>query len=401
MNRPISVEEAAALCREKTAALPPAAVPLSQALGRVLAEEVTARQDQPLFDRSPLDGYALRSADTAIAGEGCPVSLRVIATIYAGTDAGGLTVERGTAVRILTGGMVPFGADCVVRQEEVRRERELVYLTAPLSTGENICRAGGEYRAGEPLLARGLLIDSAAIAVAAGAGVSSLRVFPRPRAAILATGDELRPAGMPLRPGQIWDCNTPYLASRLTQLGADAALIRHAGDDRQEIADALLSAAEAADAIFTTGGVSVGERDLLPEALSRLGAQVVFHGVAMKPGMPTLFALLRGKPVLALSGNPFAAAVGLEVLGRPMLAALTGGSHLLPVRTTAILENDFPKKSPACRYVRGTLREGRITLPGRQENAQMRSMVGCNALAVIPAGSPPLSAGEQVEVLLL
>lgn len=395
---PICVERAVELSRAAAAVLEEEQVPLPQALGRTLRRPVFAPFPQPPFDRSPLDGYALRAADIVSASEKMPALLRVAEKVCAG-QVPSRPLAPGQAVRVMTGAMLPPGADCVIRQEDTDLGEERVRIFHAAAAGENRCLAGEEYAAGTLLLDRGTRMDAAALAVAAGAGMERLWVCRRARTAVIATGDELCAPGCPLPPGKVYDANTAYLEARLGQLGMPPDVSIRSGDTLEGIVRAL-EACAGSDLIVTTGGVSVGERDLMEPALTAWGAEVVFHGVAMKPGMPTLLARRGGTVVLALSGNPFAAAVAFELFARPVLGRMTEAPGLEMERTTALAAADFQKPGGAVRrYLRGRLERGTVTVPGAQRNGQMRSMVGCNCLVELPGGA--MRRGDRVDILIL
>ena len=374
-------------------------LPLGAALGRVCAQEVASPMDVPPFDRSPLDGYALHSADIAGASREAPAVLTVVGEACAGCGAR-FDVARGQALRLMTGAPVPPMCDCVIRQEDTDQGEEQVQIFTALPSGANCIRRGEEYGPGDCLLAAGQQVDPAAAAVAAGAGLTALPVRRRPRAAVLATGDEICPPGQPLAPGKIYDANTAYLTSRLDQLGVDCR-VEAVGDDEAALTAALTRLGREADLVVTTGGVSVGQKDLLEPVLRHMGAELLFHGIAMKPGMPTLCALWEGTVFLCLSGNPFSAAVAFELLAPPVLAALAENSTLLPVRTTARAAAGIEKTGMPRRFLRAACRGGVVTVPGAQANGQMRSMVGCNCLVDIPEGTACIQKGEPVSVVLL
>lgn len=395
---PICVERAVELSRAAAAVLEEEQVPLPQALGRTLRRPVFAPFPQPPFDRSPLDGYALRAADIVSASEEMPALLRVAEKVCAG-QVPSRPLAPGQAVRVMTGAMLPPGADCVIRQEDTDLGEERVRIFHAAAAGENRCLAGEEYAAGTLLLDWGTRMDAAALAVAAGAGMERLWVCRRARTAVIATGDELCAPGCPLPPGKVYDANTAYLEARLGQLGMPPDVSIRSGDTLEGIVRAL-EACAGSDLIVTTGGVSVGERDLMEPALTAWGAEVVFHGVAMKPGMPTLLARRGGTVVLALSGNPFAAAVAFELFARPVLGRMTEAPGLEMERTTALAAADFQKPGGAVRrYLRGRLERGTVTVPGAQRNGQMRSMVGCNCLVELPGGA--MRRGDRVDILIL
>ena len=398
----ISIEGAAAALLARLSPLPGRErVPLSALPGRVLAEDVFARLDVPPFDRSPLDGYALRSADLAGAGPGAPALLRVAGTVYAGGTFPG-AVGPGEAVRIMTGAPIPAGADCVVRQEDTDGGREQVQVYSSLHAGQNLCLRGEDVTAGALLFRRGERMDWTHIPALAGQGVTEVAVFPLPRAAVLSTGDELVSPGAALGPGQIYDSNGPMLAARLAALHARPLLLPGGADDPGALARRLAGALEKCDLAVTTGGVSVGEHDYLLRAAELLGAEILFHGVAAKPGTPALAFLAGGKPVVALSGNPFAAAAMFEVLARPALERLAGAAHPLPRRLGAVLRGEIGKPSPVRRLVRARLEGGEVHVaPQGHSSGMALGLAGCNCLIDLPAGTPALSGGAAVEVILL
>ena len=402
MRTLISLEEALSLLTGSTAPLGREEVPRSAALGRTLADDVTAPLDQPPFDRSPLDGYALRAADTAGASPEHPAVLRVVETVYAG-GVPSRPIGPGEATRIMTGAMLPQGCDCVLQHERTNNGFETVELYAPLSPHDNYCDRGEDYRTGDLLLPAGTVIDAAAVGVLASAGTSSVPVLRRPLVRVLSTGDEVvSPDVHPLPAGKIYGSNQDLLTARLHELGlpdAEGALI---GDDPQAVAHEMARLLSGPwDLLITTGGVSAGDKDIFHDALPLLGAQRIFWKVALKPGTPAMFSLWNGKPILSLSGNPFAAAATFELLARPLLAALSGEDRFLPRRTTAVVEGSFPKGSQVRRFLRGVCHEGRVTLSGKNASGLLSSLVGCNCLVDLPAGSGPVSSGDTVSVLLL
>ena len=401
MKTGITLEEALAIVREHTAPLPPEQGVGEELLGRVLAENIIAPMDQPPFDRSPLDGYALASADTQGADRDHPVQLEVVDTVYAGGWSQ-VTIRPGQCVRIMTGAPIPAGADCVIRQEDTDRGHPCVQIYQELRRHENYCFAGEDYQKGGVLLAAGTVLDAAALGVLAGAGLweRPMAVYPRPRVLLAGTGDELVRPGQPLKPGQIYNSNLPQLAARCRQLGLAADTVWWP-DDPQAVADGLTAGMRDFDCVITTGGVSVGDKDIFHQALPLAGAERLFWRVKLKPGTPLMFSLLRGRPVLSLSGNPFAAAATFELLARPVLAALAGQGDWQPLTLTAPLATPFSKASGGRRFVRGIYRDEAVTLPEGHSSGQLRSQVGCNCLVDIPAGSPPLAAGTMVKVVLL
>lgn len=398
MRTDLSLEQAV---EEMTAGLSPLGaehLPLRAALGRTLASDVAAPLDQPPFDRSPLDGYALRAADIAGADRDHPAVLEVAGTLYAGDEAK-TPVGPGQAVRIMTGAMLPPGCDCVLRQEDTDRGSPVRVYAALPPRKNYICR-GEDYRAGTPLLQAGARLDAAALGLLSSAGIEKVPVRRRPRVGLLTTGDEVVEPGRPLPPGKIYGSNGVLLSARLAELGFDVRTA-HQGDSPTAVAKAMAGLLEDCELLITTGGVSVGDRDIFHQALPLLGAERVFWRVDLKPGTPAMFSRYGGKPILSLSGNPFAAFTTFELLARPLLAALAGEPHLLPRRRQAALATPYDKPSPRRRFLRGRYEDGRATLPEGHSSGQLASLVGCNCLVELPAGSPPAEAGQAVTVWLL
>ena len=373
---------------------------LEDCLGLVLSEDVYALLDMPPFSRSAQDGYALCSKDSIGATGENPVKLKVTGKIYAG-DHLDVQVRPGEAVRIMTGAMVPAGADCVLRQEDTDEGEDVVQIYKEVEPGCSICFKGEEYKKGHTLLHAGTKIDAAALAVASGNGIMELPVYERVKAAVVSSGSEVVEPGTPLTPGKIYNTNTIYMKARLSQLGARVMMTRTVGDDLEVMAEALKEAADQAELVVTTGGVSVGQKDLTEEALLSIGAKILFHGIAIKPGMPTLVAEKDGVLFIGLSGNPFSAAIPFEMLTRMVLSEKMSDPSLKLRRETLTAVTGFSKDSRKRRFLRGKAEGKEVWLPDQQANGQMRSMVGCNCLIEIPAGSGPVKAGDKVEVLWL
>ena len=373
---------------------------LEDCLGLVLSEDVYALLDMPPFSRSAQDGYALCSKDSIGATGENPVKLKVTGKIYAG-DHLDVQVRPGEAVRIMTGAMVPAGADCVLRQEDTDEGEDVVQIYKEVEPGCSICFKGEEYKKGHTLLHAGTKIDAAALAVASGNGIMELPVYRRVKAAVVSSGSEVVEPGTPLTPGKIYNTNTVYMKARLHQLGAQVMMSRTVGDELEIMEEALKEAANQAELVITTGGVSVGQKDLTEEALLSIGAEILFHGIAIKPGMPTLAAEKDGVLYIGLSGNPFSAAIPFEMFVREILSLKMGDPDLKLRRETLTAVTGFSKNSRRRRFLRGKAEGKEVWLPDQQANGQMRSMVGCNCLIEIPAGSGPVKAGDKVEVLWL
>lgn len=373
---------------------------LEECLGLVLAEDVMAQLDMPPFSRSAQDGYAFRSKDSEGASKEQPIRLKVTGKIYAG-DFLEKEVKHGEAIRIMTGAMIPAGADCVLRQEDTDEGEEIVQIYKETEAGCSICFKGEEYKKGHILLRAGTKIDAAALAVASGNGIVELPVYARVKAAVVSSGSEVVEPGTPLTSGKIYNTNTIYMKARLKQLGANVVMTRTVGDELGIMREALNEAASQSELVVTTGGVSVGQKDLTEEALLSIGAKILFHGIAVKPGMPTLAAEKNGVLFLGLSGNPFSAAIPFEMFVREILAVKMGDLDLKLRKETLTAVTGFSKDSRKRRFLRGKADGKEVWLPDQQANGQMRSMVGCNCLIDIPAGSGPVKAGDRVEVFWL
>lgn len=374
---------------------------LCAALGRVCAQEVASPMNVPPFDRSPLDGYALHSEDIAEASKETPTVLAVMGEACAGCGER-FDVARGQALRVMTGAPVPPMCDCVIRQEDTDEGMEAVHVYAPVSAGKNICRAGEDVSSGTVLLHCGERITSAHIGVLASVGVTGVTVYRPVHAALLCTGDELAQPGEPLHFGQIYDANCATLTARLAELGIGVDVLGSCPDEPQAVANALQQAAAHADVLITTGGVSVGKKDIMHRVLPLMGAQRLFWKIAMKPGSPLLCGMYNGKLILCLSGNPFAALACFEVFAAPVLRRIAGQSDCGTHRVRATLNGSFPKAGPGRRLIRARCEGNEVRLTGENHSSgSLSTMIGCNALIDIPAGSGPLADGDEVEVLLL
>ena len=376
-------------------------IPLLDAVGRTAAEEVRAGFDNPPFDRSPLDGYTFAAASTRAASAEHPVRLHVIGEECAGDFFAG-TVGAGECVRIMTGGAIPAGCDCVVRQEDVREDGDAIHVSFPSEPYENYCYAGEDIKKGVLLIQKGQVITAAHIAVLASEGYGDVSVYRRVRAAVASTGDELLQPGESLQPGKIYNSNLYLLAGRLKELGAEVTVLGSVPDDVERAAEVIASYADRVDLFLTSGGVSVGKKDIMHGVVPALGAERLFWRVCMKPGAPAI-AYTRGAMLgIALSGNPFAAYATFELMARPVLACLSGRSEVLPIRRRAVLADAFPKDCPGRRFLRARIEaDGRVSLPDQHESGTLFSAAGCNAFVDVPAGTKPLPAGTEVDIVVL
>ncbi|MEM3627013.1 MAG: molybdopterin molybdotransferase MoeA [Candidatus Bathyarchaeia archaeon] len=292
-------------------------VPLNAALNRVLAEDIVALEDLPRFDRSAVDGYALRAEDTFEASQFKPKILRVV-TEKAYIDA-------GEAKQVWTGNPIPKGANAVVMLENTKRTNNEIEVWITVTPGENISKRGEDVPKGVVAIKAGVRLKPQHLGLAAALGMTAVKVFEKPKIAILATGDELVSANEKPQENQVFDANRAILSALCRELDAEPMDLGIAKDDINQIIDKIRVGLEGADLVITTGGTSVGSSDLVPEAVNKIGKPgVIVHGVAMRPAMPTGLAVVNGKPIILLSGNPVAAMVGFEVFARPLICRMLG-----------------------------------------------------------------------------
>lgn len=292
-------------------------VPLHAALNRVLAENIIAKEDLPRFDRSAVDGYALRAEDTFEASQFKPKILRIV--------PGKAELNSGEAKEVWTGNAIPKGANAVVMLENTRRFNNRIEVWIQLTPGENISKKGEDIQKGVIAIKAGTRLKPQHMGLAAALGMAEVKVFEKPKIAILATGDELVSVGEKPQENQVFEANRVILSALCRELGAEPVDLGIAKDNIDEIAGKIRMGLEMADMVITTGGTSVGVSDLVPEAVNKIGKPgVIVHGIAMRPAMPTALAVLDGKPVIILSGNYVAAIMGFEVFARPLLCRMLG-----------------------------------------------------------------------------
>jgi molybdopterin molybdotransferase len=387
--------------------LPATRLGLAEAEGLVLADDVVATNPLPSFDNSAMDGYAVHAEDIAAATEQAPVTLPVVGEIAAG-DTGAYALQQGTAIRIMTGAMLPHGTELVIPVEwtdgaNSGKHSARVAIRLKAEPGHAIRLAGGDAKAGELLVARGTRLKPMHIAAIASAGHGSVVVRPRPRVVVMSTGNELAEPGAPIVPGRIWDSNSFMIAAAAREAGCLA--YRQAGveDNADEVLQTIEDQLIRADLLVTTGGVSMGgEHDVVKSALQQLGT-MTFRKVAMQPGMPQGFGTIGEDsiPIITLPGNPVSAYVSFQVFVRPAIGALQGDSTLrLP---TVGAELTGPVRSPAGRrsYLRAVLDGDKVTPLTGQGSHQIATLGRANALITVPEWVVQMPAGETADVIVL
>lgn len=376
-------------------------VSLLDALQRVCAQNIMAPMDNPPFDRSPLDGYTFQAVDTEKVVHEESVKFQIVGEVCAGQKFDG-EVKHGQAVRIMTGGKIPAGCDCVIRQEDVTVDGESLLVSKVLRRHENYCFQGEDIKKDHVLIRRGSVLSAAHIGALASMGYTKVRVFDKVKVAICSTGDELVDVGTPLPEGKIYNSNLYVLTARLKELGVEPIMLGIAGDDEKTVADLIRQNIAKVDLFLTTGGVSVGKKDIMHGVIKELEAKRLFWRVCMKPGTPILTYLFKDTLCIGLSGNPFAALATFELLVRPVLAKISHNTKLKYQRQRAILQDDFLKESQGRRFIRADYSNGRVRLPEQNHSSgSLFSAVGCNAMIDIPAGTPCLKRGMEVEVIKL
>lgn len=400
----IPLEDVQAEVLRSVAVLAPVATPLADALGLVLAEPVVAGEPVPPFANTAMDGYAVRAADTAGASETAPVQLRVVADLPAG-HAATVPVGPGQAIRIMTGAPIPAGADAIVMVERTRREgTDGVLVQHPATAGEHVRAAGGDVVAGQRVFEPGAVLGPAHVGVVASLGLLEVSAFPRARVGVLSTGDELREGPVELAPGQIRDSNRPMLLAMVRAAGAEAVNLGIARDDEAYVERAMDDALATCDAVITSGGVSVGDYDVVKAVLDRRGV-LQWWQVAIKPAKPFAFGLLRGVPLFGLPGNPVSSHVSFELFARPALRRMSGHAVLHRPEVDAVAANAMHRRPDGKMHLdRVVVRyeDGRYVAErsGAQASNALAAMAVANGLALLPDGDGA-DAGDTIRVMLL
>ena len=399
----ISVEEAVELVMKEIRVLGLEKVDILSSLGRVVAEDIYSGWDVPSFDNSAMDGYALKSNDIKEASRERPSVLKIIEEIPAG-QMYKRTVCKKEAARIMTGAHIPPGADTVVPIENTERDKNEVMIFKESKQGDNIRAAGEDVRIGDLVISKGTPVRPAEVGMMASVGRAFVYVYQMPRVAIISTGDELVDVDNKLTKGKIINTNRYTLMSQVRECGGIPMSLGIAGDTEEEIEKKFVEAAHA-DVIVSSGGVSVGDYDLVRVVLKKMGAEMKFSRVAMRPGQPLTFGLMEGRPVFALPGNPVSSMIAFEQFVRPSLLKMGGfRKFFLPV-VHALLQEDISQKTGRKCFLRCTvsLKDHKyyVKLTGEQGAGILMSMVKSNGLLVLPDDKTDLKKGDKVRVQLL
>ncbi len=393
METMIHVQRAHDLIAESINPLEPVSIPLSDATGLVLAEDVFSQYDIPAYPQSSMDGYAFAFEEGK--------STYVLDGEMAAGSNHQFQLKPGFAVRIFTGAAVPSGADTVLMQEKSAIQDDHLQLTdLQLRKGDNLRQAGSEIQKGAKALSKGHLLNAASIGFLAGMGISSVKVYPKPRVAILVTGNELQIPGTPLEYGQVYESNSLTLKACLSQLHIKVVEVLHSGDNRLQLHAMLEQALETSDLILMTGGVSVGDYDFTMDAFESCGVKQVFHKIKQKPGKPLLFGIKNEKTVFGLPGNPASVLTCFYEYVIPAIGRMTHSPKSIESKQVP-LEHDHQKPAGLTHFLKAWYNGQTVSLQIGQESYKLSSFASANCLAVFPEAETTFHKGQLVDIHLL
>lgn len=371
-------------------------IDLLNATNRVLAEDVYSPINVPDFPKSAMDGYAVQSADTLNATSDNPVSLKVIEKIYAG-EYGDIKAEKNTAIRVMTGSFIPEGYDSVIKQEDTDYGSQFVKIYKPSSPQQYSCEKGEDILKGEFLFPKGTKIKSAHLGILSSIGTHKVKVLKKMKVSILSTGSELLLPHQPLENGKIFSSTNYILASYIKNNGLGLGSLSLVKDELKLLASRIKEELASCDILLTTGGVSVGEKDLLPEVMDKIGAEIIFHSIAMKPGTPVMAAKYKDKLILCFSGNPYAALANFSVLFWPVVAEFYGSQDFNLKSFKLPVKKGYLKSSKLKRYVRGKEENGFIYLETKTHQSSILSnLIDCNIIMIQEPGEEIIE-GKELE----
>lgn len=395
----ISLEEAVDILDKNIKQLSIEEVSLIDGIKRVLAEDIHSKIDNPPFDKSAMDGYAIIAEDSSNNEK-----IKVIDKIFAG-EVCNSEVTKKTAVRIMTGAPIPKGANAVIKQEDVTvYDNDYIVLNRELKANDNICFKGEDIKKGTLLVSKNKKLDFADIGIIASTGINKIKVYKMPEIALVSTGDEVIDVEDELIEGKIFNSNKYTIISRVIELGYKIKYIKHIKDSEDDIGECINNISKDVDLIITTGGVSVGEKDLLNEVIDEIDGRRLFWKVKMKPGSSVLCSIVNKAIVVSLSGNPTAALTGFELFVKTILEKLSGKNIIEIKREKAILCDEFNKKSPQRRFIRGrfTCEDGKQKVyltQVKSGNGILSSNLNSNCMIEVNAGTEGLKSGELVDII--
>ncbi|MDK0761586.1 molybdopterin molybdotransferase MoeA [Clostridium perfringens] len=406
MKKFIALEEALEILNKNTKALKSEVVSIKDSLKRVLYGDVKSKINNPPFNKSVFDGYAFKSEDSKGTSKENPIDLKIVDEIFAGMWPE-IEIKSGEAIRIMTGAPIPAGADCVLKQEETERQGGLVKIFKEMKSNENISFMGEDIRIGETLIKKGKRLDYADLGIMASSGISEVLVYKKPKVSIISTGDEVCDINSTLKPGKIYDSNLYSLSARIEELGYNVLSMEHVGDNILKIGEAIEKAFEKSDIVFTTGGASVGEKDLMQKVSESIGFERLFWKIKIKPGSAVVCSKRQEKILISLSGNPNAALTTFELLGKSVLKKLEGEEENINIkREKGVLMDSFNKKSPQRRFLRGNViydeKGAKVYITQiKSGNGILSSLLNANCLIEIEKGNEGLNRGEVVNIIKL
>ncbi|GAA0825939.1 molybdopterin molybdotransferase MoeA [Clostridium tertium] len=397
----ISLEEAIEILNNNVNNLDIEEVDLIDGLNRVISENIYAQINNPPFNKSAMDGYAIISNNTELSNR----KFKVIDKVYAGGVCSS-AVNEDTAVRIMTGAPIPKGANAVIKQEDVTLEDDFIILKKNIKENENICIKGEDISKGSLLLKSSKKLDYADIGILASSGINKMKVYKKPKIAFISTGDEVVDIGLALGEGKIYNSNKYSILSRIKELGYEAKYIAHINDNFHEIGSYIEEISNEVDLIITTGGVSVGEKDLLKDAIDTTSGEKLFWKITIKPGSAVLCSRVNKSIVISLSGNPTAALTTFELLVKPTLEKLSGYQEIKINREKAILSKDIKKKSPQRRFIRGYVEVNNCKqyvhiTQTKSGNGILSSAINSNCIIEIETNNDGKNQGDLVDIIKL
>ncbi|MBX9184675.1 gephyrin-like molybdotransferase Glp [Clostridium sp. K04] len=395
----ISLEEAIDILDENVKAIGTEEIDLINATGRVLAEDIYSLIDNPPFNKSAMDGYAILAENS-----GSNDKIKIIDKVFAG-EVSNYEVTNKTAIRIMTGAPIPNGANAVIKQEDtIKNDEEHITLTKKIKANDNICFKGEDIKKGSLLVNKNKKIDFADIGIIASSGISKIKVYKNPKIALLCTGDEVIDVNSDLTEGKIFNSNKYTIMARVSELGYNILEVKHVRDIEGDIERYIENISQNVDLIITTGGVSVGEKDLLNHAIDNIGGKRLFWKVKMKPGSAVLCSIVNNALVVSLSGNPTAALTAFELFVKTSIEKLSGIEKIEVKREKATLCDNFNKKSPQRRFIRGrvVIEEGKQKVyitQVKSGNGILSSNLNSNCMIEVEGGSEALHSGETVDII--